>query len=183
MLSLLELPFDEVLVDLVRAEQRTEAHLSRNPLGQVPVLVDGDATLWESHATILYLAARYGADAWIPREPYSQYLVNRWLFVDSNELHNGIGFARNGVSFGAPLDVPSAQRSAKGALAVMDLHLRDRAWLELGCATLADVACYPLVSVVTQAGLDLSAFPNVAAWLRRVRALPGFVETPWPPVA
>jgi glutathione S-transferase len=51
MLSLLRLPFDEVHVDLLRGEHKTLAHRARSPLGQVPVLVEDDAVLWESHAT------------------------------------------------------------------------------------------------------------------------------------
>jgi glutathione S-transferase len=40
----------------------------------------------------MYLASRYGEDGWTPRDPYEQYLVNRWLFVDANDLHNVVGF-------------------------------------------------------------------------------------------
>jgi glutathione S-transferase len=37
------------------------AFLAMNPHGRVPVISDGDATVWESHAILRYLAARHGA--------------------------------------------------------------------------------------------------------------------------
>ena len=46
------------------------AFLALNPLGQIPVLQDGDLVLADSNAILVYLARRYAPDAdWLPREP------------------------------------------------------------------------------------------------------------------
>lgn len=164
MLSLLRLDFQEKTVDLAAGEHRRPDFLALNPLGQVPVLVDGDAVLRDSHAIVWYLARKYDdARDWLPDDPADTARILQWLFLDANELHNGIGYARNHVSFGARCDLEAAQA---------------RAWLELEYATLADIACYPLVSVAHEAGLKLDESPNVGRRLRRVEVLPGFVAMP-----
>ena len=55
--ALLELGLDceKIPVDLSKQEQREPAFLAVNPAGRVPVLVDGDVTLTESHAILPYL--------------------------------------------------------------------------------------------------------------------------------
>src|SRR5499425_2932295 len=47
-----------VPVDLAKGEHRQPAFLAKNPFGRVPVLVDGDLTLPESHAIVADLGGR-----------------------------------------------------------------------------------------------------------------------------
>ena len=47
-------------VDLSKGEQRKPEFLAINPMRRVPVLVDGDLTLWESHAILAYLREKTG---------------------------------------------------------------------------------------------------------------------------
>lgn len=178
-LSLLGLDFREQVVNLAAGEQRQAAFLAINPLGQVPVLADGDLLLRDSHAIVYYLARAYDRDhAWLPAEPAAAARVLQWVFMDANELHNGIGYARNHVAFGVACDLATAQARGRAALAVLEQRLSDQAWLEFGRPTLADVACYPLVSLAHQGGFELGDYPAVGAWLTRVEQLPGFVAMP-----
>ena len=56
MLSLLQLPCELVDVDLAAGEHKTPAFLALNAFGQVPVIEDGDFTLADSNAILVYLA-------------------------------------------------------------------------------------------------------------------------------
>ncbi|MCE9670555.1 glutathione S-transferase family protein [Myxococcus stipitatus] len=181
-LSLLGLEYREQEVSLVTGEHRRPDFLALNPLGQVPVLVEGELVLRDSHAIVYYLARTHDRDAeWLPREPAEASRVLQWLFMDANELHNGIGYARNHVAFGVACDLAAAQARARSALQVLEGRLVGERWLELGRPTLADVACYPLVSLSHQGGVPLGDYPSVAAWVKRVEALAGFVKMPkWP---
>ena len=66
MLEELGLPYENVKVSFVN-ETRTPAFLKVNPNGHIPVLQDGDLTLWESMAINLYLARRYDKGLWPKR--------------------------------------------------------------------------------------------------------------------
>jgi glutathione S-transferase len=54
------LPYEIILVDLGKGEQKQPAHLAIQPFGQVPVLEDTDGTkIFESRAIIRYLVKKY----------------------------------------------------------------------------------------------------------------------------
>lgn len=57
----------------------TPAFLAMNPHGRVPVLEDGDVIVWESHAILRYLAARYGGERFWPADPAVRSLADRWM--------------------------------------------------------------------------------------------------------
>ena len=70
-MSLLGLPFELIDVDLAARAHKKPEFLAINPFGQVPVMVDGDVTLADSNAILVYLTLRYAADAeqWLSSEP------------------------------------------------------------------------------------------------------------------
>src|ERR687897_30659 len=75
--------------------RRTEAFLKLNPLGQIPVLEDGDLVLCDSNAILVYLAKRYASESnWLPDEPVAAAQVQRWLSIAAGELRYGPAAAR-----------------------------------------------------------------------------------------
>jgi glutathione S-transferase len=176
-LSLLGLPFETVEVDLLAGEQRSPAFLRRNAFGQVPVIEDGDATLADSNAILLYLNERYAADParWLPREPLAAAAVQRWLSVAAGPLAEGPATARVIVLFGRSTDPAGPIQRAHRLLGVMETELATRPFLAGAHATLADLANYTYVAHAPEGNVSLDAYPRVRAWLARVEALPGFV--------
>lgn len=68
-IRMLGLPLTLIDVDLVDGEQRQAAFLSLNRFGQVPVIEDDGTVVADANAILTYLALRYGAEHWLPREP------------------------------------------------------------------------------------------------------------------
>jgi glutathione S-transferase len=178
MLSLLGLSWRDELVDLVRGQQRGATFRQVNPAGQVPALVDGALTLWDSHAILAWLAQTHGGPDWWPASGAELAAVLQWMFFDANEIHNGIGYARNHHAFGVGCDYEAAADRGRAALAVLDQRLAANAWLALDRPSLADVACYPMVAVADEAGLETAPYPAVGRWLARLATLPGFMPMP-----
>lgn len=181
MLSLLGLPHEIVPVDLAGGEQRTPAFLALNPFGQVPVLVDGDVTVADSNAILVYLALRHDPDRrWLPADPAAQAAVQRWLSVAAGELARGPAAARVSALFRQTDD--AAARAAAGRLfATLEAWLEGRDWLAAAHPTIADVALYSYTAHAPEGGCDLAPHPRLCAWLKRVEALPGFVALPASP--
>ena len=66
LMSLLGLEHELVPVNLLAGEHKSPKFLQLNLLGEVPVLTDGDLVLADSQAILVYLAKKYGNEAWLP---------------------------------------------------------------------------------------------------------------------
>ncbi|MFO1340028.1 MAG: glutathione S-transferase [Burkholderiaceae bacterium] len=175
MLSLLGLPCELVDVDLAAGEQKTPEFLARNPFGQVPVIEDGEITLADSNAILVYLATAHDPSRrWLPAEPATQARVQRWLSVAAGALAAGPASARVAHLFNRPMS-PQAPAIARQLFDRMEQHLANRAWLAAEHPTIADVALYSYTAHAPEGGISLEPWPNLRAWLQRVEALPGFV--------
>lgn len=125
MLSLLNLDYERVEVDLPGGEQKSADFLALNPFGVVPVLVDDDAVLRESTAILTYLARKYGPQ-WLPIEPEALAEVQGWLATAAKDIATGPGAARLVTVFNAALDHASLIESSHKLLAVIDAQLAGR---------------------------------------------------------
>lgn len=176
MLALLEIPYENVDLDMANGAHREPAYLKISPLGQVPAIEDNGITLADSNAIITYLVERYGDPAaWIGTEPLEKAQVQRWLSIAAGEIAAGPCAARLVTVFGAPLDHEGAKAKAHKLFAMMDAHLEGRDWLAADRPTLADIAGYSYIAHAPEGGVSLSAYPHVRAWLARIEALPRFI--------
>src|SRR5690606_26019581 len=93
LLDMLQLPYE--FVEAGADVRRSEAFLKLNPLGQIPVLIDGDLTLSDSNAILTYLSTRYAAQShWYPTEAVAVAHVQRWLSIAAGEVRYGPASAR-----------------------------------------------------------------------------------------
>lgn len=177
-LSLLGLPYR-----FVQALPPTPELRRLNPLGQVPVLTDGEVVVPDSNAILVYLADRYApGGGWLPADPVGAAAVQRWLSIASGEVRTGPALARLMIVFGAKADRETVHATAERVLTFMDRHLTDRAFLAADHPTLADIACYSYVAHAPEGGVSLAPYPAIRAWIGRIEALPGFVAMPASPI-
>jgi glutathione S-transferase len=175
-LSLLQIPARLVDVDLRAGAHKTPEFLSKNPFGQVPVIEDGDVTLADSNAILVYLALRYDkSGAWYPRDALAAARVQQWLSVAAGQLATGPATARLIKVFGRGLDHGRAVWVAEQLFAVMEQALAAQAFLTGATPTIADIAMYTYTAHAPEGGVMLEPHGNIRAWLARIEALPGFV--------
>lgn len=176
-LSLLGLPFETLDVDLGAGAHKRPDFLRRNAFGQVPVIEDGEVTVCDSNAILVYLNERYAADParWYPRDPFAAAQVQRWLSVAAGPLAAGPAVARVIVLFGLARDPAEVVARSHDLLRVMEGELSQRPFLAGASATLADIANYTYVAHAPEGNVSLEPYPQVRAWLARIEALPGFV--------
>ena len=178
LLSLLGIRYDLVPVNLMKGEHRQPWFLALNPRGQVPTLDDDGTVVWDSMAILVYLARKYGGEKWLPLDPAGMAEVVQWLAVMENETLYGLGKARLICKFKMPGNLEDAQALGRKGLDVMERRLAAHAWLALDRVTIADIGCFPYVALAPEGEIPLDAYPNVGAWIARVKALPGFVAMP-----
>lgn len=154
-----------------------------NPLGQIPVLQDGEITLADSNAIMVYLVRRYAPESdWLPGDAVGAAHVQRWLSIAAGEVMHGPSIARLITQFGIKDDKARAKRIAARLLAFMEEHLAEREYLAAAHPTLADLACYSYIAHAPEGGISLAPYPAVRRWLARVEALPFFKPIPPSPL-
>jgi glutathione S-transferase len=163
-------------VDVLDRAGRPELLGGLNPALRVPVLIlDDGKALPESNAIIHYLAE---GTEYLPQERFERAQVLQWLFFEQYSHEPHIAILRFWSLFG--IDASDEQRKEKRwwgnfALAALDKHLRDHAFLVGERYTIADIALYAYTHVAPEGGFELSRFPAIAPWLDRVAAQPGHV--------
>jgi glutathione S-transferase len=176
--ALLGVPLEIVPVDFMAGEHKKKPLIDMNPFGEIPVFTDGDVTLRESQAILVYIARKWGGEAWLPTDAASMARVTEWLQVAGNEIARGPNDARLHDKFGYKLDAGLAREKAARVLGIMNTHLTANKWLALGRPTIADIACMPYIGIGHEGGVTLVNYPAVMAWIGRIKALPGFVTMP-----
>ena len=177
LLSLLQVPYEKVVLrGGVEKEHKRPEFLKLNPRGEVPVVEDEGTALWDSSACLVYIARKYGGEAWLPSAPAAMAQVMQWVALAGNEIQYGLQYARRGVLQDRWTAGTLEQGQALGriALNVLETRLKDNAWLALGRPTIAEVACFPYVETAPEARVPLDPYPGILSWLARCKALPGW---------
>jgi glutathione S-transferase len=178
LLNILKVSCERIPVDFIRKEHKTEQFLKLNPLGEIPVMEDGEVRLRDAQAILVYIARTYDrSNTWFPDAPDSMGKIMQWLSFGGNELMAATG-ARLVRILNYPLDLPALQARAIGSFRVLDAHLSDREFLELGHPTIGDIACFPDVAMAGEGGIDLKPYPNILRWIDRIKQIPGFIPMP-----
>ena len=176
LLALLNVAYDKVVLDLSKHEHKNPEFLKINPRGEVPVLEDDGAVIWDSGACLVYIARKHGGERWLPIAPATMAEVMQWLALAASEIQFGLQYARRGVLQGRWTAGTLEQGHAIGriALSVIEQRLQKNDWLALDHPTIADVACFPYAETAPEAKIALDTYPNTVKWLERCKALPGW---------
>ena len=71
-------PYELTLIDMGKGQHKQEAHLARQPFGQIPTIDDDGFTLYESRAICRYLNAKF-AGALVPTDLQQRARMDQWL--------------------------------------------------------------------------------------------------------
>jgi glutathione S-transferase len=176
--ALLGVPVEIAPVDFMAGEHKRSPLIDKNPFGEIPIFEDGEVTLRDSQAILIYVARKWGDESWLPTDPASMAKVAEWLFAAENEIARGPNDARLHDKFGYALDLKLAREKAHCILSLMEMRLAKTQWLALDRPTIADIACMPYVAISHEGGVPLTPYPAVRAWVERVKALPRFIPMP-----
>ena len=183
LLNILGVDYERKPVDFYPGrEHKSDWFLEHNPLGQLPVLIDGDFTLRDAQAILVYIATRYDkTGAWYPtKDPRRLGSVAQWLaFADAitgtasaARLHDGLFY---------DVDIDACRAGAHRLFRILDEHLwfaekDSEGWLCPGDhPTVADIACFPYVMLSEEGGISRQDYPAIKRWTDRVKRIPGFI--------
>jgi glutathione S-transferase len=174
--SLLGIEYERREVDVVDRSDRAAVLGDLNPGLRVPTLVlDDGRPLAESDAILAYFAE---GSEYLPVDRYARAQVLQWMFFEQYSHEPNIAvlrfWAEAGIE-GDPRVVAAKLEGGYRALEAMEGHLAGREFFVGDGATVADLALYAYTHVAHEGGFEMGRFGAVAAWLERIRALPGYV--------
>ena len=170
LLGLLQIPYTSRIVSIFEGESRTDAFLSLNPAGAIPVLeIDDGRAIAESNAILAYLGE---GTRFLPADRYQRAKVMQWLFFEQYHVEPVIGSLRFWTFTGRlerNRDLVAGKREAgTRALAAMDRGLANTPFLIGQDLSIADIAAYAYSHRAQDCGFHLTDYPAVVAWCRRV---------------
>ena len=178
LLEILAKPYRWVDVNSAAGETRTAQYLAKNPNGKVPLLeTETGQYLPESNAILCYLANNTNL---FPSERWLQANVLQWLFFEQYSHEPYVAVARFIKKYlpdnhERHADLPRLLDRGYQALWIMEKHLSQQDYLVDSGFTIADIALFAYTHDAAIGGFDLSRYPHLQSWLRRVRSQPGFV--------
>jgi len=181
LLQVLDQPWQAQHVDFMNGVTRTgEWREATNEMGEVPILDDGDRRLTQSGVILSWLARRHGAFGGHSEDEELEIL--RWLLFDNHKFTSYFASYRFAKAFGpaAPDAAVMAWLRSRmdNAFGIVDQHLAGRRYMVGERTTIADLslAGYLFYPVEESDYPVADRYPNIAAWLERLRALPGWKD-------
>ncbi|NPU94532.1 MAG: glutathione S-transferase family protein [Gammaproteobacteria bacterium] len=178
LLNQLGILYEKVEIDILRRESRTPEFLRINPNGRIPVLEVNGRYLPESNAALYYLAQ---GTRFFPQDRFAQAQVLQWMFFEQYSHEPYIATIRFWVAFQR-----SAQKNADeirrrmplgyAALDVMERHLSQNLYFVDNRYSIADITLFAYTHVAEEGGFQLSRYPHLQAWIRRVQQQPGHIS-------
>ena len=184
-LKLMDVKFDLRKVDYFKAEQKSDAYMAINPNASLPAMKDGDLTLWESNAILIYAAEKFGKNQAYPGDPAKRADINRWLFWECGNwfpstyvflVENCVKPLLGGAPDPATLEkeTPNFHRLA----GMLDARLATSAFLCGDQPTIADIAIAAPMHLHGWQKLPLQPHTHLRRWLfDRIESLPCWNDT------
>lgn len=159
----INLNYDYILIDIEQKEHLQPTFLELNPMGKVPVIIDGDFKLWESGAILLYLAEKYGNEI---DSLEQKSILNQWILFANSTLATGLFIEAN------------REKEMSKLLPPLENIFQNNDYLLGEKFTVADVAVGSMLAY-TQIllKLDLSNYPAITNYIHNITQRPAFMNT------
>lgn len=156
--------------------------LAMNPMGLVPVIRDGDVTMFESNAIVRYLAARFRSGVLRPSEHRSLAMAEQWMEWQQQVFAPQVGvlfmnLVRSPPESLNPAAVSAAEKLAADALKAADSWLARHDWFAGSAFSFGDIVMGALLW--RYMGLDCARpeMPHVLEWLEALESREPFRNT------
>jgi glutathione S-transferase len=166
------LPYERVLTDISTGAQKAPDYLKINPMGKVPALTDGDASLGEAAAICAYVADRYPETRLAPAvtDPRrARYL--QWLFFGPSCIEPAI------IQIFTKIEVPTstaAWGSSTQVFDVLDAALAEGPWILGEDFSAADIVIGSGLNFAVRLFKMVPSRPSFDAYIARCMARPAF---------
>ena len=172
MLEELGLPYTVHAIDITKGDQNDAGFVRISPNNKIPAIVDGDVTMMESAAIMLYLAEKTGR--FVPATDKGRWVMMEWLMMQMGSVGPMLGQTHHFVKYNAGKAPYAEERflnETKRIYGVLDRRLADHEYLA-GEYSVADMATWPWIARWDWQTMNLDDYANVKRWYLAIAARP-----------
>ena len=156
--------------------------LAMNPMGLVPVIRDGDVTMFESNAILRYLAARFRAGMLRPSDHRSLAMAEQWMEWQQQAFAPHVSTMFMNTVRTPPANrnaeaIAAAENKAADALHIADNWLARHDWFAGSSFSFADIPMGALLWRYMDLDCEKPAMPHVLEWLEALERREPFHNT------
>ncbi len=171
------LEYKSIAIDITKGEQHDADFLTISPGNKIPAIRDGDFTLFESGAILMYLARKSGQ--FLPSETSDQYWrTMEWVMWQTGGFGPILGQAHHFLFYNSGKSEYSEKRyhdESKKYYKVLDKQLASSEFLTTELS-IADFAIWPWASRFDYHQVNLNDYPNVKRWYCQLAQRPAFIK-------
>ena len=172
LLEELKLDYQVFPINISNKEQFTEEFLTLSPNNKIPAIYDHDTgiSLMESGAIMIYLAEK--ANQLLPKDLRKRIKVIEWLMWQKAGFGPMLGQAHHFLHYNkgkAPYAEERYRSEANRLYSILNKQLSKSPFV-VEDYSIADIAIWPWVSRYEWQEINLSEFPNVRSWYKRILA-------------
>ena len=159
----------------------TPEYGAMNPMRLVPVLKDGDLTVFESAAILRYLGAAYGDDTFWPRDPRRRAALDQWAEWVKTSLYAAItpvfiALVRTPPSRQDPAVIAAAARALAPLMQMLDARIGQGPWMGGSDFTFADISAGHYLHRYYTLPIERAETPALDAYYARLQERPAYVR-------
>ncbi len=173
-----QVPYDAKSINFKEKQHKSEDFLKINPNGKVPVLTDGEFTVWESMAINHYLAETHKPEL-LGTTVQNKALVQQWTLWALAELQPPIIDVFIQLVF-VPEDrrdlkaIEKATAKLPSLLETLNAALLNKTHLVGDAFSLADLHVFSVASLCRDIKFDTSSYKNMNAWMLKILERPAY---------
>ncbi len=175
----LGIPLEKIYVDIGKGESRTPEYLKLNPNGKMPTLVDGNYSLWESNAILMYLCSKKPGNTLWPGDELTRIDISRWLIWQQAHWARACGILLwermvkkfFGQGEPDPAKEKEGEEMVKFNASVLNQSLEGKKYLVNDQLSLADFAVAAPLPYAQFCRMPIEGLPNLAHWYERIASL------------
>eukprot|EP00112_Aurelia_sp_Birch-Aquarium-sp1_P012382 Seg2604.4 transcript_id=Seg2604.4/GoldUCD/mRNA.D3Y31 product="Glutathione S-transferase 1 isoform D" protein_id=Seg2604.4/GoldUCD/D3Y31 len=181
-----KIKIDLIEVDLFAGEHKSPAFLKLNPHGEVPVLVDGETSVFEACAILRYLAFKYTDHKDFGKSMAERMKTLSFITWASSELHRVVGYRIVYPQFFEKYHLPNEANDAlidKGMhelttdLETLEHHVLPGSKYLCGEEmTIADLYVATILVQLEWIDFDFSLWPKIINWMQQIKEIPQWAE-------
>ncbi|WP_028955125.1 glutathione S-transferase family protein [Sulfitobacter sp. 20_GPM-1509m] len=161
------------------ASTRTDHYLKMNPMGRVPVIVDGEVCIFESAAILRYLGAMYGSDAFWPADPARRAPLDTWAEWGKGTFTEAVlAVFVYDVRLSPDTRDPQILRDASAKLIplaeMLDQRIGKGPWLDGNLFSFADIACGHILHRYYSLDWQRPELANLSKYYERLQKRPAY---------